>query len=365
MLFPEFIASAIEDRNTSVGCNKAFKDKTVSIPTKLLVDRHNQVIKAIKTRFGYIPSIEDALNMLSKDIREAMEIEKPLRDQLEKLCEYTVNTTLGVPKETVILDCRLVDEINPDMGIRIMPEESEHSFSDVNLDENDEILRRRLINSMVQGISYLLMVATYDNESLREWNDDLPDLYGEIIALNDFLLFSKEEKISDSNPMLGSHVETILGNDDEKTIIESQGLIYPLLLQETYRGFFELFASNALPDNVEDAKHIIKRADITVAEAWDLRIGVPIWQTIDRLLPDGINPTMYPYLFSSLVIKPINEFNDTIYDTMTDGYTTKKWFNDVIKQIKHDEEYQSFKKDIEKYNLEKPLLTDDVDLEQD
>lgn len=364
MRFPEFIATAITSKNTSVGNNKAFGDKTVSLPTELLIDRYEQVISSVKDIFGYIPSQESALSLLSRLIKDTMEIEKPLRSQLENLCETVVNSTLNVPKETVMLECNLVDEIKPDVSLRIMPETDEdvkHSFNDVNLDVNDEIMKRRFVDAMVQGISYLLMMATYDVENLKDWNPELPELYSQIIALNDFLLFTKEESVSDENPMLGAHVETLIGKQDEQTIITSQGLVYPLLLQETYRGFFEMFAANGLPDDIADAKYVISKADIVVAEAWDLRIGVPIWQKIDSLIPDNTEYGVYPYLFSSIVIKPVDEFNRTIYDCMTHVEGTIDWLNDIIKQVKHDKEYQLFKKDIDRFNIEKTIITDDND----
>ena len=367
MLFPEFIANAIMSKNTSVGDNGAFGDKSVSLPTELLVDRYDQVINSVKEIFGYLPTVDNALETLSKLIKETAEIEKPLRPQLEKLCESTVNITLSVPKETVLLDCSLVDKINPTNTLRILPETSEseeYTFKDADLEPNAEIMKRRFVNAMVQGISYLLMMKTYDNEKIQEWNSELPELYGKIIALNDYLLFAKEEKISDDNPMLGAHVETSIGRSDEQTIIESQGLVYPLLLQETYRGFFEMFASNGLPDNIADARYVISKADIIIAEAWDLRIGVPIWQRIDAPLPNNMDCGVYPYLFSSIVIKPVEEFNRTIYDCMTHVEGTIEWLNDIVKQVIHDKEYQKFKNDIEKFNLEKCVITDDVDNEE-
>ena len=277
MYFPEFIESAIESKNTSVGDNNAFGDKTIELTEDLLSDRYKQVIHAISDKFGYIPTINEAETLLSKLLTETMEIERPLRSQLESLCDYTVNSTLATPEETVIVDCVLTDEIKPDVSLRIKPNFDDNNTDIVDFDENGEILKRRLINSMVQGISYLLMTATYDSDKLKEWNEKLPELYGKILALNDFLLFTKEENITDKNPMLGSHVETIIGKADEQTVIDSQGLIYPFLLQETYRGFFELFAVNGLPDEMSKAKHIINMADIIIAEAWDLRIGVPLW----------------------------------------------------------------------------------------
>lgn len=362
MVLPDFISTAITTQNTSVGKNKAFHDMCVQLTQKLLEDRYGQVIDAVEKRYGYVPTTDEAFARLSRLIRKTLELEKPLRSQLETLCEATVNKALGVPQETVLLNCELVDSIKPGKGLRIVPEtddKPEYSFKDVTLDANDEILRRRLTDSLVQGISYLLMTATYDSDAIREWSADLPSLYGEILCLNDFLLFSKEEDVTDDKPMLGAYVLTDIGQPDEKVVIDSQGLVYPLLLQETYRGFFEMFATHGLPDDIKDAMYIIRRADFTLAEAWDLRLGVPMWQYIDKMIPDTVETAMYPYIFSSLMSETTEEFNTTIFDCLTHVEGRKNWFADIVRKIKHDREYELFKKDIEKFNLEKCLIVDD------
>jgi hypothetical protein len=182
--------------------------------------------------------------------------------------------------------------------------------------------------------------------------------------LNDFLLFSEEEEITERNPMLGAYVETEIGEDGEKTVINSQGLTYPLLLQETYRGFFELFATHGLPNEMEDAVFITKRADFTVAEAWDLRIGVALWQEIDKRLDDNVEPTVYPYLFSTIAELDCSHFNDFINDAMTGNSKVYGFLSSIVHEIEHDREYQLFKKDIERFNMEKCLITDE-DTEDD
>ena len=53
MLFPEFIASAVEQKNTSIGSNKAFKDNTVAIPTNLRVDRYEEIIASHMNKTMY------------------------------------------------------------------------------------------------------------------------------------------------------------------------------------------------------------------------------------------------------------------------------------------------------------------------
>lgn len=356
--FPDFIKRAIEKKNTSLGDNAIFNGNTVQLTYSLLSKRRKQVIDSILEKLGYMPTIDEAKAKLNNLIVKTSEIERPLRNQLETLCEATVNKTLGVPQETILLNCELVGGIEPYAPLRIKPDFYEY---DSQIDMKSEISKRRVINSLVQGISYLLMMATFDNEQVKEWSSELPTMYESIIALNDFLLFAEEEQITDKNPMLGSYVETDIGKSNEKTVINSQGLVYPLLLQETYRGFFELFATHGLPNDFDDAMYVMKRADFTLAEAWDLRIGVALWQEIDKKLDNGIEPSIYPYIFSTIAEMNCNEFNTFMNDVLNDKDNPREYFGSIVKDVKHDKEYQLFKKDIEGFNLDKCLITDEDD----
>ena len=300
MQLAKFIYTAAKEHNTSLGNNNALpKREDVSYEYIILKRRFRQIIDQLKDTFGYVPSVNEAEHMLGKVIVKVQKLEEPLRPQLEKLCEAVVTNVLSVPQETILLECNLVDEIEPEQEVRILPEfeeeETAYDFSDV--DEvamaNEAILKRRMVNSLVQGVSYLLMMDTFDNSKLSEWSEELPGLYMQIIALNDYLLYTKQEKITDKNPMLGAYVETHLGKGEEKTVITSQGLVYPLMLQETFRGFFELFGSHGLPDGTDEAMYVIRHADFIVAEAWDLRIGVPLWQAIENCC-GNIEASIYP-----------------------------------------------------------------------
>lgn len=354
---PNFILNAIENKNTSLGDNGAFHGNSCEMCNFLLNNRYKQVVESTEKNIGYIPTADEAKTRLSKLIRQAIELEKPIRSQLETLCEAIVNKTLGVPQETVLINCELVDEIKPYSQLRIVPEDTGLSFDSSG--EKSEIYKRRFVDSMVQGISYLLMMATYDNEKLKDWAPDLPKLYEKIITLNDFLIFTEKEDITDENPMLGAYVETDLGKSDDKSVIDSQSILYPFLLQETYRGLFEIFGTHGLPNDRNLAKYIIKRCDFTKAEAWDLRLGVPIWQEIDKNIENGIEPSVYPYFFSTIVSLDCESFNTIINSMLNHTDKSIEWVKDAMNSIKHDREYNLFKADIERFNLEKCLVTDD------
>lgn len=365
MKLPEFIYSATISNNTSLGRNKAFPPKE-DLPYEyhLMKERFKHVVESVKNTFGYVPSVVEAEKLLNRFINKTMKIERPLRHQLEELCESVVNGVLSVPEETVLFSCELVDKIEPNKELRILPEDEEeeptYTFNDVKeiMRANDAILKRRMINSLVQGVSYSLMSQALDTDTIRDWSQELMPLYEKVIALNDYLLFTKQEKITDKNPMLGAYVETDLGKGDEKTVISAQGLIYPLLLQESFRGFFELFASHGLPNDTKHALYIIRRADFIMAEAWDLRMGQALWNHINTSIGE-VEYSVLPYLFSTIVQLSQDEFNETMQNILLGTNKGKTYIQDIVAAIEHDIEYQQFKKDINNIELDKTLIADD------
>lgn len=354
----QFISKAVSEHNTSIGDNKALPNYDAFL-RDLLGNRMAEIVNNLQDQIGDIPSTEEAENLLNKLVNKAREIEKPLRPQLEKLCESTVNAVLGIPQETIILDCQLVDRIEPYTQLRILPEEIDYSFDkNVSMPNNDDLLKRRIVNTMVQGIAYWLMYDSIETDVLEKWSDELLPLYDKIIALNDYLIYTKEEHITDDNPMLGAIVETHLGKDDEKTVIQSQGLIFPLLLQETYRGFFELYASHGLPEDAQQANYIIHKADFLMAEAWDLRLGTAIWDCCEKCTPKKPLNSVYPYLFTALVQLPTENFNSCLKAILSHSEEGANYIDDIVQEVMHDEEYQLFKQDIKRFNLEKCIIND-------
>ena len=230
--------------------------------------------------------INTVQNYCNKLIHECIELEKPIRDLLNDICRKTINDIFVIPEETIILHCHLTDKVDIKHSIRVLPEESSnnvYTFDDVEDIEmtNSDILKRRFINSLIQGAAYTLTKNTnlYLDE-IYKIESKLPDLYNKIRILSDYILFNREEKIDEKNYSPSAYVAVTLGNEGKKTIIDSQGIIFPYLLQETIRGFFELFASHGLPENNKKAMYIIRHSDFILAEEWDMRFGVSLYNNI-------------------------------------------------------------------------------------
>ena len=180
-------------------------------------------------------------------------------------------------------------------------------------------------------------------------------MYRKIRIINDFLLFTKKEEMSDDKPMQGSYVETHLGIDDAKTTIKAQGIIFPLLFHEAIKGLFELFSAHGLPQDREKAQYIIRKADFVLAEPWDLRLGVGLW----RMIFGGVEDTnMIPYMFTSFVKIPTDEFNLSVKEILSNTEKGNEIINTLMTNAEYDNGYQQFTNRINARNVDKSLIQD-------
>lgn len=363
-LLPKFIFNAVKKHETSLGDNSAFPSGgDYPYDYSLLKTRFNEVCDAIE-EFGLENLDEDYLmSELSSSITLCKEMEKPIRDSLEKICENAVNRLFAIPEEILNLKVKLVDKVTFKKAIRLKPESSndaEYSFEDVaDLElSNKAVEKRRFTNALIQGASYLYSnVLGLYIEDIERINRDLIPLYRKIVAINDYLLFTKKEVMSDKNPMQGSYVEVHLsvGGGDGKSSIKAQGIIFPLLLQETIRGLFELFSSHGLPSDMERAQYVIRKADFVLAEPWDMRFGVTLWNKIFGRVEDT---NMIPYMFTALIAMDADTFNASIKEILANTKRGQSIVDELIQHAEYDNRYQQFTNRINAKNVDKSLIQD-------
>jgi hypothetical protein len=361
-LLPQFLFKMVKTHTTSLGDNEVFPNgDEYPFDYIILKERFNEVCDAIED-LGISDLSEDSLmSELSSLLNECKELETPVRDSLERICENAVNRLFAIPEGILNIKCKLVDRIKFKNAIRLRPESDgdiKYTFTDVHdIDFSKKAIgKRRVINSLIQGGSYLYanVIGLYIDE-INRINPRLLQLYRAITAINDYLLFTKKEEMTDDKPMQGSYVETHLGMDDEKTTINVQGIIFPLLLQETIKGLFELFSAHGLPTDKEKAKYIIKKADFVLAEPWDLRLGVGLWKRVFGKVQDT---NMIPYMFTSLVKLDTDSFNSIMKEILSNTQKGNELINDLMQQAEYDNGYQQFTNRINAKNLDKSLIQD-------
>lgn len=366
-----FIFKQVKKHMTSLGNNRAFPpEEDLPFDYKILKERFSEVVDNI-SRIEGIESYDEKYLMtrLSKLVTTCKEIEKAIRPNLEKICMNVMLKIFDIPNDVVDVEATLVDEVEPENSFRVKPEPSakrKFRFEDLNdfKDANKTVLKRRMINSLIQGASYSYSTDKdlYFTE-VHKIDKRLIPLYDEIIAINDYLLFTTEEKINDKNPMQGSCVEVILGNTyKDKTKIKAQGIIFPFLLHELVRGFMELFASHGLPKDDEKAKYIIHQADFILAEPWDLRMGVNLWRYISSNIEDT---SVLPFFFRNLCCLPTKEFNSSLREIFAETNKGHHIITHMLDNAREEYEEQGFVSNMDLSNSQVSVISEEDDAEED
>ena len=362
MKLPKFLFQYVVKHQTSLGNNLAFPpEQDYPFDYKILKNRMKEVDDIAKEMFGENLNPIEAQNLLVNYLTECQKIEEPIKEQLIKICENVIHKIFSIPRETIELSCEIVNSITPKKSMRILPEENDDNnwaFEDLNeiSNVNKVVLKRRFINALVQGASYrYAQITDFYIEEFGQLNPTLPQIYQKIIALNDYLLFNKKEKISDKKPKQGGIVEVELGRVGEKTVINAQGTNFIFLLTETIRGFFELFASHGLPEDNKKASYIIRQADFLLAEPWDLRMGVPLWD----IITNGVGDTKFmPYYFSILCELPVDEFNENMQEILAKTKRGSEYVSELINDAEKEFEMNNIHQFIQDKNDNETLIND-------
>jgi hypothetical protein len=274
-LLPKFLFKMVKDHKTSLGDNEAFpKIGEYPFDYSIIKKRFEDVSFHIKSTLNEYD--EDSLmSELSSLVTECKGLEEPIKDSLEKLAENAINRLFAIPSGTINFTFKLVGKVEFKNSPRITPESDEnikYSFKDIaDIDHsNKAVEKRRFINALIQGGARRMLETALSSDEvayadLGKLNPHLITLYKKILYINDYLLFTKPEKLDDKKPMQGSYVETHLGSDGNRSTIDAQGIVFPLLLQEAIKGVFELFSSHGLPGDRDKAMYVIKKADYILA----------------------------------------------------------------------------------------------------
>lgn len=364
---PSDIVTAIATNNTSLGNNPAIPDIfDVPFLSKIVNKRFNDVKIALK-EIGSIDDVKssDLYSVLAELIHRCQEYEKPIRNELEKICYNYVVDLFSIPEETIIFNIVLKDSLDTSKSkILINP------LDDDNLDLIDvknamslrkEIYKRKLLNSLCVGAGmdlYKHIINFYESE-LNKLNPELIDLYNKILYINDYLLLTKEDlKITDKNKLQMGVVEVHLGNEEFKTTIDVQSTIFPVLVIETIKGLMELFISHGLPENRQEAMYILNKTDFIKSEPWNMRIGPELWKLLTRSFND-INSTEIPYLMKRISKLDVDKFNFLMKEVFAKTRKGKEIMSFICNKAKNDMDYNRFINKMDKMRMNKTVITDE------
>ena len=365
---PEDITNAILQGKTSLKNNPAIPNVFENSYLETVIKkRFKETIDELK-KIGEINDVPetDIPTVLNKLILKCQELEKPYRSELEKLCYNYVIGLFEVPDDTVTVDFRLVDEVDLNKSsIKLDPihdDSDEIEYEDIKQFStiSDEVYKRRMLNVLAMGAGLQVSsdIKSYLSD-IYDINPKLSDLYRKIIALNNYLLLTKETLgMSEENKMQIGTVEITLGNEDDKVKIEAQGEIFPVLLSECVRGFMELFASHGLPKDKKILDIVLAKSDYLKAEPWDMRIGPSLWTILSENF-EGIDFKTVPYLFKKISSLSCKNFNKFMQEVLAKTKTGKRLMGKLIEKSKTEKEYNKFSDKMSKLQTDKNVITDE------
>lgn len=342
MKLPKNILDIIVSNKTSLGDNAALPPE---MDDKFLVFLVNEHYEGLLSHFDSI-DIDELRQELSNSMSECKQIERNNKEALEKLCGDLVNELFQIPSDTISIDMKLVDKVDVKQE-RLVPERVDYSFEDID-DINSlsaEIYKRRLLNAIIVGASmfYGEMVDSYKKE-LSHINKRLIYLYKKIMTINDILLFHTKQDIR-AKQEDGGRVDVYLSDSSMPVRIEAQGIIFPVLLQETIKGILELSISHGLPSDRTKAQYITSKSDFKLAEIWDQRLGLPLWKRINNVVKHNGDNSIelgLNFLLMELSMLPPSKFNPIMQEIFANTTSGQKLIGKLSMHIKYQKEQDDF-----------------------
>lgn len=363
MSLPKNILNIIASNKTSLGDNPALPP---DLEDKFLVFLVSKYYEELLTHFDSI-DIQELTNDLSTTMTECKKIENESKEALEKLCSDIVNEIFNIPNDTLMLDMKLVDKIDTKQE-RLVPESSEgFSFDSIEDISNltEEIYKRRLLNTLIMGASmyYAEQTEAYAH-NLCKINGRLHHLYKKIMTINDLLLFHTKQSLSNKQKD-GGNVDVYIADELTPVRIESKGILFPILLEETIKGVLELSIAHGLPNEREKAEFVTSKADFKLAELWDQRLGIPLWKRFVKIMKEanedpieiGLN-----FLFMEISQLSPKHFNSVMQEIFANTKAGRHIIKEISNKIHHQKEMDDFNDYISSHQPNKdeyPLNDDD------
>lgn len=364
---PDDILEVIERGKTSLGNNPALPDVFEDNFIESVVMKRFKEVSSRLSELGIEGTPEELSTRLSRDFVRCQELERPMRSQLEKVCYNYVVDLFRIPEDSMKIELNLVDEI--DYSKYTISVDQDKAIGGDELDDveqmrgiRESVYKRRLLNclSMGAGMYFSSNIRSYLDD-VRNINPELPSLYKEILAINEYLIFTKNNLgIDDENRMQAGTVQVNISAPDEMPSISTEAKTFPILLSETIRGLMELFASHGLPSDKRLARIVVGRADFIKSEPWDMRLGPALWTILYNVLDD--NPELIPYEFSNISRLKTESFNRFFNEVLSGTRLGRKLAYDVV--CKSETEFEAEDADkMEDMDDTKTIITDEFQVD--
>lgn len=332
---------------------------------RALMTQYEDAKKTLKN-IGSIDSVKakDIQGAFQELLVKCQKIESLNKNALEKLASNYVIDLFSIPDETVKIGAKLVSKIEG--GDKISPVEPFDGDVDFSVKDiadlngiDGEVAKRYFLNALNMGAGMRM------SENIRGYIEDLydidsrlPQMYKELIALNNYMIFSSSDLgITDKDRKQIGIVNVNYGPQDELVTISAQGVIFPVLLSELIRGFMELFSSHGLPKERERMNYILKKTDYLKAEPWQMRIGPYMWNIFTGYFEDTDTSDM-PYIYQVLSKLKPEVFFKVFSEMMAKTERGRLYAEKILNKANNNKEQMSFMNKMSKRKDDKNIITD-------
>ena len=336
-------AKILSNGKSSWGNNPAFPNNDGLSIIELLENEYNI---AYNGREGIDPVTE-----LSETIAECAKIELPATEMVERACDNDVTEIFDIPKGSITIVTSLHQLIDKS-GSRTNPEKFNSEDIDFDLDKaKEEIYKRRVLLSICAGAASLISSQKKLYNGFGEISKELPALYSKINALRRMCIYTDSIKYSASN---NGQVSVTIGDSEFKPVIKAEGSCAPFLVEMIIRGILELSISTSLPKDHNMARYILGKSDFSMAEKFDIMIGIPLWKRIAGCVESAgynmgeIGPN---FILMELSKLDFTEFNRTISSLIEGSGESVENIGKICAVIKYGKDYDNFNDFIEKKSM--------------
>jgi hypothetical protein len=364
---PQDIKNVLRNHKTSLGTHPSFPpEEEIPFDTLVTQERLEEVVAKVKSVVidNYQPkNIEKHLQNL---IKKCKDIESNFKTQLENLCYNYVIDLFQIPEGLVAFDCTLVENVDSDKA----PIKTKETIEFDNIKQrtrlHDAVYKRRIINAIITGGA--LRLSWIDKRligEIYELNPELPSLYRDIVILNEYLLFTKNNMgISEKNKKQSGISYLTIGDENTKNKVMVQAEIFPILLYESIRGVLEMFAAYGLPSSKQECAYVMSKADFINAEPWDMRMGPELW---DYLMDAFDNPETsdLPMILTILFSQQTEKFNNILQEIFGKTKASKTITQKILNKAYSELEIDDFEELMHKKQTENDIITDNYFLPEE
>lgn len=358
----EELAKKLDNHETFFGDNPAFPPTEGISFEHMLAMRGYDAVKNVAGELADLP-LDEKKTLLQNITTQCQQLEERNRKALEKLCFNIINKMFAIPNGAITFKCHLQKDVSShERNLRAQPEDSPDMEYD-SIQEihslKDEVAKRQIVNALTMGcaLQFSKLPRQFIGD-VYELDPELPKLYSQYSILNSLILYEdKPHEITEQNKYQAGMVEVRIAGPGKRTLIESFGTVFPVMLCESIRGFMELFSSHGLPEKRASAEYVMKKADCVDAEMWAMILGPEMWNIFTSPLGD-MDMKYMPLMFTNLCELEGREFCAVMAEVFGKTKRGKEIMEKFVADVMDEIDYEDFQDSLGMKNMEKNMIAD-------